>query len=91
MGLLPTLPALQTTLQLVPGDWLLIFTDGITEALNEKAEEFGRERLLAVMARNFDRTVEEMRDSILAELSRHSLGLVQSDDVTLIVAHVLSS
>ena len=89
VGLLPTLPALQTSLQLVPRDWLLIFTDGITEALNEKGEEFGRERLLAVIARNFDRTAQEMRDSIVAELSRHSNGLVQSDDVTLIAAHVL--
>jgi sigma-B regulation protein RsbU (phosphoserine phosphatase) len=89
VGLLPTLPALQTSLQLVPRDWLLIFTHGITEALNEKGEEFGRERLLAVIARNFDRTAQEMRDSIVAELSRHSNGLVQSDDVTLIAAHVL--
>jgi phosphoserine phosphatase RsbU/P len=89
VGLLPTLPALQESLQLAPGDWLLIFTDGITEALNEKEEEFGRERLLAVIARNFDRPAEEMRDAILAELGGHSRGLPQSDDVTLIAAHVL--
>jgi sigma-B regulation protein RsbU (phosphoserine phosphatase) len=89
VGLLPTLPALQVTLQLVPGDWLLIFTDGITEALNERGEEFGTERLLAVIARNLAGTAAKMRDAILAELSRHSNGLVQSDDVTLIAAHVL--
>jgi sigma-B regulation protein RsbU (phosphoserine phosphatase) len=77
------------TLQLVPGDWLLIFTDGITEALNERGEEFGRERLLAVIARNLAGTAAEMRDAILAELSGHSRGISQSDDVTLIAAHVL--
>jgi sigma-B regulation protein RsbU (phosphoserine phosphatase) len=68
---------------------LLIFTDGITEALNERGEEFGTERLLAVIARNLAGTAAKMRDAILAELSRHSNGLVQSDDVTLIAAHVL--
>jgi sigma-B regulation protein RsbU (phosphoserine phosphatase) len=40
VGMLPTLPALQTSLQLIPGDWLLIFTDGVTEAPNENGEEF---------------------------------------------------
>jgi serine phosphatase RsbU (regulator of sigma subunit)/CheY-like chemotaxis protein len=89
VGLLPTLPSFQTSLQLVPGDWLLIFTDGITEAVNEQGEEFGRERLLAAMARNLDRTAEGMCDAILAELGAHSRGLAQSDDVTLIAAHVL--
>ncbi len=89
VGLLPTLPALQMSLQLVPDDWLLVFTDGITEALNEKGEEFGRERLLAAIARNLHRTADEMRDAILAQLGGHSRGLPQSDDVTLIAAHVL--
>jgi serine phosphatase RsbU (regulator of sigma subunit) len=89
VGLLPSMPALQMSLQLAPGDWLLIFTDGITEALNRMEQGFGRERLLAVIARNFDRTSEEMRDAILAELGDHSRGLPQSDDVTLVAAHVL--
>ena len=89
VGMLPTLPALQTSLQLIPGDWLLIFTDGVTEAPNENGEEFGRERVSAVMARNIARTADEMRDAVLAELRSHSCGVVQTDDVTLIAARVL--
>jgi sigma-B regulation protein RsbU (phosphoserine phosphatase) len=89
LGILPTLPTLQTSLQLAPGNWLLIFTDGITEACNEDGEEFGEQRLLTVITQNCERTAEEMRDAILAELSGHSRGRAQSDDVTLIAARVL--
>lgn len=89
VGLLPTLPVEQKSVQLDRGDWLLIFTDGITEARNESAEEFETERLLSALDGNFERTAEEMRDRILAELKSYSRGLLQSDDVTLIAAHVL--
>jgi serine phosphatase RsbU (regulator of sigma subunit) len=41
-----------------------------------------------VIARNFDRTPREMRDAILAELSDHSGGRPQCDDVTLIAARI---
>jgi CheY-like chemotaxis protein len=47
VGLLPKLPALQTAIQLVRGDRLVIFTDGVTEARNEQGEEFGAARLIA--------------------------------------------
>jgi sigma-B regulation protein RsbU (phosphoserine phosphatase) len=89
VGWLPTLPALQSSVQLFPGDCLLIFTDGITEAPNGNGEEFGRERISAVVARNIGGTADEMRDAVLTELRSHSRGVVQADDVTLIAARVL--
>lgn len=88
-GMFPTLAPLQASVQLIPGDWLLIFTDGVTEAPNERWEQFGRERVLAVMQRNPDIAAVQMRDAILAELADHTRGVVQADDVTLIAAHVL--
>ncbi|MBV8504228.1 MAG: SpoIIE family protein phosphatase [Alphaproteobacteria bacterium] len=89
VGLLAALPAVQTSIQLFPGDWLVIFTDGITEAPNENGEEFGRERITSVIARQRGGTADEMRDAVLAELRSHSRGVVQKDDVTLIAARVL--
>jgi sigma-B regulation protein RsbU (phosphoserine phosphatase) len=89
VGLMPTLLPLQSSVQLAPGDWLAIFTDGITEAQNEDGEEFGRERVSAAMAANTGRTADEMRDAVLAELRSYSHGVVQADDVTLITARVL--
>lgn len=89
VGLMPALPAVESSVLLSPGDWLAIFTDGITEAQNEDGEEFGRERVLAAIAANVDRTAEEMRDALLAELRSYGRGMVQADDVTLITARVL--
>lgn len=89
LGILPTLPVVQESIQLGLGDWLLIFSDGITEAFNEKGEEFGRERLLEVVACSSERSAREMRDAILEKVSSHSGGRPQSDDLTLVVAHVL--
>jgi sigma-B regulation protein RsbU (phosphoserine phosphatase) len=89
IGLRPTLPAEQMSIRLVPGDWLAIFTDGITEAADENGEEFGRERLVAAMDRNLEQTAEEMRARILADLRAHSRGVPQMDDVTLITARIL--
>jgi phosphoserine phosphatase RsbU/P len=88
-GILPSLAPLQSSVRLLPGDWLLIFTDGVTEAPDENWQEFGRERVLAVMERNLDATACQMRDAVLAALAGHTRGVVQTDDVTLIAAHVL--
>jgi len=88
-GMLASLDPVQASVQLVPGDWLLIFTDGITEAPNERWDEFGRERVLAAMERNLDVAAGQMCDAVLAELADHTRGVVQADDVTLIAAHVL--
>jgi sigma-B regulation protein RsbU (phosphoserine phosphatase) len=88
-GMLPSLAPLQSSVQLLPGDWLLIFTDGVTEAADDNCLEFGRERILAVMERNLDVAAGQMRDAILAALAGHTRGVVQADDVTLIAAHVL--
>jgi phosphoserine phosphatase RsbU/P len=88
-GLCPSMPVRQGTAQLEPGDWLLMFTDGVTEARNTDGEEFGTDRLLAAMNGNRGRNAEEVRAQILNTLKNHSRGVLQSDDVTLIVAHVL--
>jgi serine phosphatase RsbU (regulator of sigma subunit) len=90
-GVCQSIPALQSAAQLDPGDWLLIFTDGITETRNTDDEEFGTDRLLAAMNGSRDRSAEDILNQILAALSNHSRGLPQSDDVTLIAAHVLQA
>jgi sigma-B regulation protein RsbU (phosphoserine phosphatase) len=68
-----------------------MFSDGITEARNTEGEEFGIARLLAAMEGNLARNAEEVRGQILDALKNHSRGVSQSDDVTLIVAHVLGT
>ncbi len=67
------------------GDLLVLYSDGIVEASNEVGEEFGEERLCAVLERCAGRQASEARGEILREYRRF-LGHAQADDdVTLLV------
>jgi len=85
LGLFTEWPCRTEELQLCPGDLFAIYTDGITEALNDHDEEFGEERLLDVMRRARDRSPSEIVTTVFDEVRRFS-GDQQRDDVTLIVA-----
>lgn len=72
--------------QLAPGDLLVIYTDGISEAAEgEDAEEFGEERLIANVRAQQSHPAAPMLDAIVAEVQDFSKGY-QADDMTLIVA-----
>jgi len=70
---------------LAAGDLLVLYTDGITEAENSQGEEFGMERLSAVIRRDSSLSAEELMESILqsAEDFCHGVGL--NDDATVLV------
>jgi sigma-B regulation protein RsbU (phosphoserine phosphatase) len=71
--------------QLAPGDVLLIYTDGISEAApSEDAEEFGDNRLIATLQALQGKCAREILDGIIAEVQRFSQA-EQADDMTLIV------
>ncbi len=89
VGLFATIPAVQKSIRLAPGEWLLIFTDGLIEALNEQDEEFGEKRLLELVLQNRQRNAQEMRDAISGEVIRFTGGRGETDDITLVVARVL--
>jgi sigma-B regulation protein RsbU (phosphoserine phosphatase) len=73
----------ETAFSMAPGDQLVLYTDGVTEAMNAKEEQFGRERL--------DRAVKPGREphatleGLLAQVHRHADGFEQSDDLTALV------
>jgi len=70
---------------LVPGDTLLLFTDGVTEAMNESGEEFGEDRLLGVLRESRQLALPALVHSIagaVREFSDYHL----KDDVTLLIA-----
>lgn len=72
-------------LQLCPGDVLVLYTDGVTEAFNDQNEEFGEERLIEVLRRHRTLSSKKLLDVIVGEVQRHS-PREQQDDLTLIVA-----
>ncbi len=69
----------------LPGDILLLYTDGITEAKNENNEEFGYERLRELVKANYDQSPEEIERVILNELTTFCGTKPPSDDLTLLV------
>ena len=64
------------------GDWLVIFTDGVIEAVNEKDEEYGEAALIRLVDRVAEGTPDEMVRSLLAELDGYVGNTPQHDDIT---------
>jgi len=71
--------------ELAPGDAILLYTDGVTEALNAKGEEFGEERLLEAIRRHRELPLPELLAAV-ADQARKFSPHEQTDDITLLVA-----
>jgi serine phosphatase RsbU (regulator of sigma subunit) len=71
--------------ELAPGDTVLLYTDGVTEAMNDEGEEFGEERLLKAARQNCLLPVPELLTAV-ADQTRRFSPHEQADDITLIVA-----
>jgi len=67
------------------GSTLVVFTDGITEAMNEQQDEYGDERLEALIERNSTLTSRELVTKILSDVHNFASGVPQFDDITLMV------
>ncbi len=81
----------QDTVELAPGEIIVLYTDGITEAVGPAAEEddyeamFGEEALFEVLRRNRHLPAAGIKDAILDAVATHTSGMAQSDDITLVV------
>jgi sigma-B regulation protein RsbU (phosphoserine phosphatase) len=80
---------LEQTLPLNPGDLIILYTDGVTEAMNAKDELFGEERLRNIISQNCSLSSDAITKKILEEIVWFSSGEPQSDDITLLVVKVL--
>ena len=74
----------ELTLHTQPGDLLLLYSDGITDQLDPKQEEYGRGRLNHVLKQVWNLSAEGIVDAILADLDRFTAGAPAFDDQTLI-------
>jgi sigma-B regulation protein RsbU (phosphoserine phosphatase) len=73
------------TQQLWPGDVLVAYSDGVTEARDSSGDEFGEERLLSCVQVNCTRSPVEIMESLLSSVHQFSAGTAQSDDITMLV------
>lgn len=86
LGILPSVEQPQAHVELACGDVLVMYTDGVTDALDQSGDdEFGAARLIEVIQEHADKTAQELTDEILRAVQEFSSGAPQFDDVTLVV------
>ena len=81
-GILPDVKYDSATVTLAPGDWLVIFTDGLVEAENARQEDYGEARLLNAIAAGASVQPAEMLKRLMAEVDLFVGNTPQHDDVT---------
>ena len=82
IGIFAESPYQVGTTRLESKDWLVIFTDGIVEAMNAKDEEYGESELIRLIDRESGSAPAELLGSLLAELDRFVGNTPQHDDMT---------
>jgi len=91
VGLLEFAPYGQETVRLDSGDTIIIFSDGVSEALNTEGEEFGDARLQAIAMSLAEATAQTIVDRIIADVRVFTRGAAQSDDITVMVIRYLGA
>jgi len=79
----------QQSFVLEPGDLIVLFTDGISESMNARDQEWGEERLIKFSKTCFGLPALEVTDRIMAAAEAFAAGASQHDDMTLVVLRIL--
>jgi sigma-B regulation protein RsbU (phosphoserine phosphatase) len=85
VGLMPGRPYEAQERQLSPGDVLVLYSDGITEAFNADHKMFGTQRLVEVVRAHGTASAQELLEAIEAAVADFAASMPQSDDITLLV------
>ena len=85
LGVIPDVPYQETAISTSPGDTIIFYTDGVTEAINDRGEEFGMERLQQIFASAPPRDCQSATNAVLDAVSAFAGATSQSDDITCMV------
>lgn len=85
VGLLPFAPYIEQTLTLEPGDLLVLYTDGISEAMTHDDEEWGEERMIEAALKVREKSADEVLRAIFAAADKFTAGAPQHDDMTMLI------
>jgi len=89
LGVLEAAAYEEGRIELFPGDQLLLYTDGLTEAMNRANDLFGDERALSAFAERADQEPEELLRGLRHEVAAHVRGADASDDLTLLALQIV--
>jgi serine phosphatase RsbU (regulator of sigma subunit) len=75
----------EEVVQLAPGDTVIVFSDGVSEALNEAGEEFGDDRMMQAISPALAEPPQQILSTLLAALKQFTGAAPQNDDITALV------
>jgi sigma-B regulation protein RsbU (phosphoserine phosphatase) len=90
VGILPNSRYMTQRRRFPKGSFVVLYSDGITEAEDVKGEEFENERLEAVLREDLEATPDAIRDRIAAAVDQYASGAPQKDDQTIVVARFVT-
>lgn len=85
LGVVENFPFEDGVVELSPGDTLVIFSDGITEAFDESDQQFGEKRLIDAVAQHRNEPAESINQHIIEAVTTYAGSAPQADDLTLVV------
>ncbi|GAB4529686.1 MAG: hypothetical protein OHK0046_49730 [Anaerolineae bacterium] len=85
VGWFPNNPVEEVHVQLEPGDVILYYTDGLTEAENPQQQPYGEERLIASLIHHASRPAHEILDAVVGDVSVFADGQPPFDDITVMI------
>ena len=85
MGVMPGLGYVENTVRLAPGDTIVLYTDGISEAMDRDGQEFTEARLIGSLTEAHRESVEIVMSSVIDAVSRFVGDAPQSDDITCLI------
>ncbi len=85
LGILPTAEYELGETSLAPGEALVVYSDGVSEAANLRGDEFGLDRLSEVVSRNLTASASGLRDKVESSLSTFTQNAPAGDDITLVI------
>jgi phosphoserine phosphatase RsbU/P len=89
LGVQPDFDYEDTTISLAPGDMIVTYSDGITEAFDQSGQLYGEDRLIQIIQRNSHADINELVNSVFADVDSFSNGSKPEDDRTLAILRAL--
>ncbi len=88
IGMLESVDFEEKTIQLQPDDFVIFYTDGVVEAVNEAGEMFQLERLCDVIEANWQSDASHLLDTIYEQVEQYSGSALRTDDITVVALKV---
>ncbi|MBN1211369.1 MAG: SpoIIE family protein phosphatase [candidate division Zixibacteria bacterium] len=85
LGIMPETEYRSETLKIVPGQKLILYTDGVVEAEKANAEQYGEERLANLVKDNVSLSSRQLAEKLIDDIHLFTEGYEQSDDITIII------